>query len=40
MAELHLYAGTQFDADCVKALHEALRTGPTEIRGIHDVVAS
>ena len=25
MAELHLYAGTQFDPDCVAALHEALR---------------
>jgi len=40
MAELHLYAGTQFDADCVRALHDALKAGPTEVRGIHDVVAS
>ena len=32
MAELHLYAGTQFDADCVSALHEALRAAPADTR--------
>jgi putative nucleotidyltransferase with HDIG domain len=39
MAELHLYAGTQFDADCVRALHEALRPAPVEARGVEDVAS-
>jgi len=39
MAELHLYADTQFDADCVRALHEALRTAPADVRGVHDVAS-
>jgi putative nucleotidyltransferase with HDIG domain len=39
MAELHLYAGTQFDADCVSALHEALRAAPVDTRGVHDVAS-
>jgi putative nucleotidyltransferase with HDIG domain len=39
MAELHLYAGTQFDGDCVRALHEALRPTPAEVRGLHDVAS-
>jgi len=39
MAELHLYAGTQFDVDCVRALHEALRAAPAETRGVRDVAS-
>jgi len=39
MAELHLYAGTQFDDDCVRALHDALRTAPADARGVHDVAS-
>ena len=39
MAELNLYAGTQFDPDCVRALHEALRAAPAEVRGLHDVAS-
>ena len=41
MAELHLYAGTQFDTDCVSALHEALRAAPAPVdtRGVHDVAS-
>jgi putative nucleotidyltransferase with HDIG domain len=39
MAELHLYAGTQFDPDCVRALHEALRPAPVEARGVQDVAS-
>ena len=39
MAELHLYAGTQFDADCVRALHEALRATPADVHGVHDVAS-
>jgi putative nucleotidyltransferase with HDIG domain len=30
LAELHLYAGTQFDQQCVQALHEALRASRPE----------
>ena len=39
MAELHLYAGTQFDVDCVRGLHEALRPAPAGTRGVHDVAS-
>ena len=39
MAELHLYAGTQFDADCVRALHEALRAAAAGMRGVQDVAS-
>ena len=39
MAELHLYAGTQFDAECVRALHEALRAVPADERGVQDVAS-
>jgi putative nucleotidyltransferase with HDIG domain len=39
MAELHLYAGTQFDADCVRALQEALRPTAADVRGLHDVAS-
>jgi putative nucleotidyltransferase with HDIG domain len=39
MAELHLYAGTQFDAESVKALHDALRTAPADVRGYEDVAS-
>ena len=39
MAELHLYAGTQFDVDCVRALHEALRPAPVAARGVQDVAS-
>jgi putative nucleotidyltransferase with HDIG domain len=39
MAELHLYAGTQFDVDSVRALHEALRPALAEARGVHDVAS-
>jgi putative nucleotidyltransferase with HDIG domain len=39
MAELQLYAGTQFDTDCVSALHEALRAAPVETRGLRDVAS-
>ena len=38
LAELHLYAGTQFDADCVRALHDALQP-PVDVRGVHDVAS-
>jgi putative nucleotidyltransferase with HDIG domain len=39
MAELHLYAGTQFDTDCVRALHDALRSAPADTRGVRDVAS-
>ena len=39
MAELHLYAGTQFDIASVRALHEALRAVPADVRGVHDVAS-
>jgi putative nucleotidyltransferase with HDIG domain len=39
MAELRLYAGTQFDADSVRALHEALHAIPAEARGVQDVAS-
>jgi len=39
MAELRLYAGTQFDADSVHALHEALHAVPAEARGVQDVAS-
>jgi len=39
MAELHLYAGTQFDLDCVQALHDALRAIIADTRGVHDVAS-
>jgi putative nucleotidyltransferase with HDIG domain len=39
MAELHLYAGTQFDPDCVRALHEALRAAPADLHGVQDVAS-
>jgi putative nucleotidyltransferase with HDIG domain len=39
MAELHLYAGTQFDPDCVRALHEALRATRADVHGVQDVAS-
>ena len=39
MAELHLYAGTQFDAECVRALHDALHAAPADLRGVQDVAS-
>jgi putative nucleotidyltransferase with HDIG domain len=39
MAELHLYAGSQFDVDSVRALHEALRAATADARGVQDVAS-
>jgi len=39
MAELHLYAGTQFDPECVRALHDALHAVPADLRGVQDVAS-